>query len=59
MQSLAAFTGADFRAAGALDYINFLWATQFGSNDVWEKAIAFELIVQCGVQQLRLTCPQL
>ncbi|MBB2497129.1 type II toxin-antitoxin system HipA family toxin [Aquipseudomonas ullengensis] len=45
MQSLAAFTGADFRAAGALDYTNFLRATQFCCNDVREKAIAFERIV--------------
>ncbi|HCT7101455.1 type II toxin-antitoxin system HipA family toxin [Pseudomonas aeruginosa] len=45
MQSLAAFTGADFRAAGALDYTNFLRATQFCSNDVREKAAAFERIV--------------
>ncbi len=45
MQSLAAFTGADFRAAGALDYTNFLRATQYCCNDVREKAIAFERIV--------------
>lgn len=45
MQSLAAFTGADFRAVGALDYTNFLRATQFCCNDVREKAIAFERIV--------------
>ncbi|MBX5575975.1 type II toxin-antitoxin system HipA family toxin [Pseudomonas aeruginosa] len=45
MQSLAAFTGADFRAPGALDYTNFLRATQFCCNDVREKAIAFERIV--------------
>ncbi|WP_271408097.1 type II toxin-antitoxin system HipA family toxin [Pseudomonas sp. Q1-7] len=45
MQSLAAFTGADFRAAGALDYTNFLRATQFCCNDVREKAVAFERIV--------------
>ncbi|GAC1030989.1 type II toxin-antitoxin system HipA family toxin [Pseudomonas sp. No.21] len=45
MQSLAAFTGADFRAPGTLDYTNFLRATQFCCNDVREKAIAFERIV--------------
>lgn len=45
MQSLSAFTGADFRAPGALDYTNFLRATQFCCNDVREKAIAFERIV--------------
>ncbi len=45
MQSLAAFTGADFRAAGALDYTNFLRATQFCCNDVREKATAFGRIV--------------
>jgi len=44
MQSLAAFTGADFRAAGALDYTNFLRATQYCCNDVREKAIAFERV---------------
>ncbi|MBC9251140.1 toxin HipA [Pseudomonas alcaligenes] len=45
MQSLAAFTGADFRAPGTLDYTSFLRATQFCCNDVREKAIAFERIV--------------
>jgi len=45
MQSLAAFAGADFRAPGALDYINFLRATQYCCNDVREKAAAFERIV--------------
>jgi len=45
MQSLAAFTGADFRAPGALDYTNFLRATQYCCNDVREKAAAFERIV--------------
>ncbi len=45
MQSLAAFTGADFRAAGALDYTSFLRATQFCCNDVREKARAFERMV--------------
>lgn len=38
MQSLAAFTGA-------LDYTNFLRATQYCCNDVREKAVAFERIV--------------
>lgn len=41
MQSLAAFTGADFRTPGTLDYVNFLRATQMCSNDVREKAVAF------------------
>ena len=45
MQSLAAFTGADFRTPGALDYVNFLRATQMCTNDVREKKIAFERIV--------------
>ncbi|MHC5788929.1 type II toxin-antitoxin system HipA family toxin [Pseudomonas idahonensis] len=45
MQSLAAFTGADYRAAGALDYSNFLRATQYCCNDVREKALAFARIV--------------
>ena len=45
MQSLAAFTGADFRTPGALDYVNFLRATQMCTNDVREKALAFERIV--------------
>lgn len=45
MQSLAAFTGADYRAPGALDYVNFLRATQMCTNDVREKAIAFERAV--------------
>lgn len=41
MQSLAAFTGADFRTPGSLDYTNFLRATQLCTNDMREKAIAF------------------
>jgi serine/threonine-protein kinase HipA len=45
MQSLAAFTGADFRSPGALDYVNFLRATHKCSNDVREKAAAFERVV--------------
>ncbi|WP_322846207.1 type II toxin-antitoxin system HipA family toxin [Pseudomonas sp. B33.4] len=45
MQSLAAFTGADFRSPGALDYVNFLRATHKCSNDVREKAVAFERVV--------------
>ncbi|CAH0128096.1 type II toxin-antitoxin system HipA family toxin [Pseudomonas mediterranea] len=45
MQSLAAFTGADYQSPGALDYVNFLRATQMCTNDVREKAIAFERAV--------------
>jgi serine/threonine-protein kinase HipA len=45
MQSLAAFTGADYTSPGALDYVNFLRATQMCTNDVREKAIAFERAV--------------
>ncbi|MBF8748426.1 type II toxin-antitoxin system HipA family toxin [Pseudomonas monteilii] len=45
MQSLAAFTGADFRAPGALDYVNFLRATHMCTKDVREKARAFERAV--------------
>lgn len=45
MQSLAAFTGADFKVAGSLDYINFLRATQFCTNDIREKQTAFKRIV--------------
>lgn len=45
MQSLAAFTGADYQIPGALDYRSFLRATQMCTNDVREKAIAFERIV--------------
>lgn len=45
MQSLAAFTGANFRTPGALDYTNFLRATQLCTNDVREKAKAFERAV--------------
>jgi len=41
MQSLAAFTGADFQTPGSLDYANFLRATQLCTNDVREKALAF------------------
>ncbi len=45
MQSLAAFTGADYTSPGALDYVNFLRATQMCTNDVREKSIAFERAV--------------
>ena len=45
MQSLAAFTGADFRTPGTLDYSNFLRATHMCTNDVRQKAIAFERAV--------------
>lgn len=45
MQSLAAFTGADFTSPGSLDYSNFLRATHLCTNDVREKAIAFKRAV--------------
>lgn len=45
MQSLAAFTGADYRSPGVLDYVNFLRATQMCSNDVRAMAVAFERAV--------------
>ena len=45
MQSLAAFTQADFRNPGALDYVSFLRATGFCTNDVRDKARAFERAV--------------
>ncbi|QXI26217.1 type II toxin-antitoxin system HipA family toxin [Pseudomonas vanderleydeniana] len=45
MQSLAAFTGADYQSPGSLDYVNFLRATQMCTNDVREKAAAFERAV--------------
>lgn len=45
MQSLAALTGADFRMPGSLDYVNFLRATQLCTNDVREKAAAFQRAV--------------
>ncbi|AJX13254.1 type II toxin-antitoxin system HipA family toxin [Burkholderia ubonensis] len=45
MQSLAAFTGADYKAAGTLDYVNFLRATQMCTNDLREKALAYERAV--------------
>ncbi|MFT8419359.1 MAG: type II toxin-antitoxin system HipA family toxin [Acetobacter sp.] len=41
MQSLAAFTGADYKCPGVLDYANFLRATHKCTNDVREKACAF------------------
>lgn len=41
MQSLAAFTGANYRSPGVLDYVNFLRATQMCTNDVREMAVAF------------------
>lgn len=45
MQSLAAFIGADFRSPGTLDYVGFLRATGLCTNDVREKALAFERAV--------------
>jgi serine/threonine-protein kinase HipA len=45
MQSLAAFTGANYQSPGALDCTNFLRATQLCTNDVREKARAFERVV--------------
>ncbi|MHA7845804.1 type II toxin-antitoxin system HipA family toxin [Serratia sp. D1N4] len=45
MQSLAAFTGADYQVSGVLHYVNFLRATQMCTNDVREKAFAFERAV--------------
>lgn len=45
MQSLAAFTGANYQSPGALDYTNFLRATQMCTNDVREKERAFERVV--------------
>lgn len=45
MQSLAAFTGADYRVPGALDYVNFLRATRLCTNDVRQKTLAFERVV--------------
>ena len=34
MQSLAAFTGANYRTPGVLDYVSFFRATQMCTNDV-------------------------
>lgn len=45
MQSLASFTGADFRSPGSLDYATFLRATEMCTNDVHEKKFAFERAV--------------
>lgn len=45
MQSLAAFTGADYAAPGSLDYVNFLRATHLCTGDVRQKAVAFERAV--------------
>lgn len=45
MQSLAALTGANYQVPGALDYRTFLRATQICTNDVREKAKAFERVV--------------
>ncbi|WP_456311243.1 type II toxin-antitoxin system HipA family toxin [Serratia proteamaculans] len=45
MQSLAAYSGANYQVAGVLDYTNFLRATQLCTNDVRQKALAFERVV--------------
>lgn len=45
MQSLAAFTGADYSVPGSIDYSTFLRATEMCTNDVREKKIAYERVV--------------
>ncbi|HEX7814982.1 type II toxin-antitoxin system HipA family toxin [Dyella sp.] len=45
MQSLAAFTGANYQMPGALDYVSFLRATRICTNDVREMRVAFERCV--------------
>ncbi len=45
MQSLAAFTGADYQQAGSLDYVNFLRATALCTNDMRQKTAAFQRAV--------------
>ncbi|CBL44661.1 Conserved hypothetical protein [gamma proteobacterium HdN1] len=42
IQTLAAFTGADYRVPGSLDYRSFLRATMLCTKDASQKAIAFE-----------------
>lgn len=45
MQTLASFTGANYRTPGSLDYVNFLRATQLCTNDSREQAKAFTYAV--------------
>lgn len=45
MQSLAAFTGANYQVPGSMDYANFIRATQLCTNDIREKKRAFERVV--------------
>lgn len=45
MQSLAAFTAADYQVPGTLDYTSFLRATGMCTNDVREKKTAYERVV--------------
>ncbi|MEZ6878864.1 type II toxin-antitoxin system HipA family toxin [Enterobacter sp. KBR-315C3_2022] len=45
MQSLAAFTGANYQIPGSMDYANFIRATQLCTNDISEKKRAFERVV--------------
>lgn len=45
IQTLAAFTGADYRNPGSLDYKNFLRATFACTQDVSQKQLAFERVV--------------
>lgn len=45
MQSLAAFTGANYQIPGSMDYANFIRATQLCTNDIREKKRAFERVV--------------
>lgn len=45
MQSLAAYTGADYKVPGSLDYRNFLRATLMCTQDVRERMHAFKRTV--------------
>lgn len=45
MQTLAAFTGADYRSPGSLDYKSFLRATFACTRDASQKKLAFERAV--------------
>ncbi|MBU3086488.1 type II toxin-antitoxin system HipA family toxin [Acinetobacter seifertii] len=45
MQSLAAYTGADYKVPGSLDYRNFLRATLMCTQDVRERLHAFKRAV--------------
>src|SRR5699024_12846166 len=53
MQTLAAFTGANFQVPGSLDYKSFLRASFACTHDASQQKLAFERIVYNVVFHIR------